>query len=138
MTDAEREEIATFKADCQRTINSATSTPQERQSAHMFLFIYRRWDMPTLEEIKVAMDVSVATKGNGHTEVQIGPGKNGWFKVKSTNLVAVTRVLGVVGIFIVIILVGLIWWDMDHIKEHMGLASEIKVHDNAVTPKVAP
>jgi len=81
--------------------------------------------MPTLPDIKKAMDQSVATGGNGHTEVQIGPGKNGWFKIKSTNLVAVTRILGVVGIFVVIILAGLILWDMDHIKEHMGLAPEI-------------
>lgn len=81
--------------------------------------------MPTLEDIKTAMDKSVATNGNGHTEVSFGPGKDGWFKVKSTSLVAVTRILGVVGIFVVIILAGLILWDMDHIKEHMGLVPEI-------------
>lgn len=90
--------------------------------------------MPTLEDIKKAMDESVSSNGNGHTEVSFGPGKNGWFKIKSTSLVAVTRILGVVGIFIGIVLAGLILWDMDHIKEHMGLAP-----DNVVTAsKVIP
>ncbi len=133
MTEADMEEIAVFKSDCERTVKSRSADTKDRTQAQMFLFFLRRWpdlatlkDIPTLDDITMAMNRAVKTNGNGTPITEIGWGK---FKMKGYKFWDVIRGSCVLLGMVIVILLLLNRWDMDHIKQHLPMASEEISHD---------
>lgn len=133
MNDADMEEIAIFKADCERTVKSRSADTKDRTQAQMFLFFLRRWpdlatlqDIPTLDDITVAMNQAVKTNGNGSLITEIGYGK---FKMKNYKFWDIIRGMCVLLGMVIVILLLLNRLDMDHIKQHLPMPNEEVAHD---------